>query len=285
MTGSLPRYQASGRVSPRLLPSFAGAVAAAVGLGWAYQAFTGSGYVFLNIVVYALFVVGVLALVVAAGRLGHVRSRGLAAITGLAIGGAALAAAYVFDWRALADRLGEEGLAFGDFLDRRVAIGWTFGARAAGEAGTLTGGWVWLVWIVEALGVLGPAVVFAAGFGPYCERCGRWMEATRLRRTGGLDVAAAAAVARATTVDELVRPLAPAVPPGPFTLDYTAHRCAGCAVDAYLTITQAQALPRPPPRARERPVIRRATLHMQVAVPDERLRALSPSPAPAARDR
>jgi hypothetical protein len=32
-------------------------------------------------------------------------------------------------------------------------------------------------------------------------------------------------------------------------------------------------------------VIRRATLHMQVAVPDERLRALSPSPAPAARDR
>lgn len=282
MTGSLPRYQASGRVSIRFAPAFAGAAAAAVALGWAYQALTGGAYALLGVVEYLLFVVGVLMAVVVAGRLGHLRNRGIAALAGLAIGGAALAAAYYFDWRATAARVGEDGLTFGAFIDARVAAGWTFGARAAGEAGTLTGGWVWLVWIIEALGVLGPSVVFAAGFGPYCERCGRWMEATRLRRAGGLDAAGTAAVAGATTVDELVRVPAPSMPPGPFTLVYTAHRCGGCAADAYLTITQAQTIPRAAPRALEPPATRRATLHMQVLVPDGALRALA---SPAARDR
>ncbi len=286
MTSTLPRYRASGRTSPRFLLTAVAAGAAAIGLGWAYQALTGAGYLALNALLYILFAIGVAAAVVTAGRLGRNRNRALGALVGLAIGGAALMSAYAFDHRAMATEVataaptsagvgrdGQPALTFGQFVDRRVAAGWTFGKRDPGERGTLTGGWVWLAWTLEAVGVLALALGFGVAFGPFCETCRRWIPAGPLLVRPDVDAATVAAVAAATTPAALFPPASPpGAPAGPVSLVYTAHRCPTCASDAYVTIIERRVTP--PTRPSGDPTTASQPLHVQVAVP----RALLPSP-------
>ncbi|HVV86386.1 MAG TPA: hypothetical protein VHE35_25190 [Kofleriaceae bacterium] len=269
----LPRYRASGHTSLLFAPALVGAVALAIGLGWAYQALTGGGYVFLDLVEYVVFVIGVVAAVVAAGRLGKNRNRTLGAATGVAIAAAALAAAYYFDWRSHAP-----DASFGDFLDRRVAAGWVLGKRSAGQAGTLTGGWVWFFWTLEALvlGVL--AIAFGTAFGPFCEACNRWMDVETVLRRDGLDEATVERVRHAQTIDGILD-LPPAAPRGgargPYTLVYKAHRCGRCSGEAYVTVTAERIIKvrREPFGMLDKPTSE--TLHVQVAVPEARLRAFA----------
>lgn len=268
----LPHYQASGRIAPRFLVVAAAASAAALGAGWVYQALTGLGYVALGMFLYLLFVLVVSILVVATGRLGHNRNRAAGALVGLAIAGAGLASAYHFDHQATAAAArahGQGAMSFGAFVDHRVEAGWTLGKRHPGDRGTLTGAWVWLAWGVEALGLAAVGLGFGVAFGPYCERCRRWMLAEALVSRPGCDRVAVDSVGRAATVEQVLSPPAAAVPPGPYTLLYSAHRCPSCAADAYLTVVARHVVT----TARgERGT--RQTLHLQVAVPVERLAAL-----------
>lgn len=277
MAGELTHYRASGRTSVRFVPALVLAAALAIGLGWAYQALTLDHYVFLDLVAYVGFVAGTLAAVVIAGRLGKNRHRGRGVLAGLVLAALALAAAYYFDWRAMARDV--PGVSFGDFLERRRELGWTLGRRAEGQPGTITGAWVWLVWLVEAVGVVAPALALGGGFGPFCERCGRWMDVVPVLRRTGVTRAATDALAQATTLDALLR-----VPPagdGPYTLVYKAHRCqaAGRARDctgaAYLTITRQQVVQVPRPPVKTVPKTQTETLQAQVTVPDARLDALA----------
>lgn len=284
MTSTLPRYRASGRTSPRFLLTAAAAGATAIGLGWAYQALTGAGYLALNLLLYLLLAIGVAAAVVTAGRLGRNRNRALGALVGLAIGGAALTSAYGFDHRAMAAEVaattvgggsdgGAPSLTFGQFVDRRVAAGWTFGKRHPGDRGTLTGGWVWLAWTLEAFGVVALALGFGVAFGPFCETCRRWIPAGPLLVRPDVDAATVAAVAAATTPAALFPPAPPpGAPTGPLSLVYTTHRCPTCAADAYVTIIERRVVP--PTRPSRGPTTSSQPLHVQVAVP----RALLPSP-------
>lgn len=267
----LPHYQASGRTSPRFVVTAAAASAVALGAGWVYQALTGLGYVALGILLYLLFLLVIATLVVAAGRLGHNRNRAAGALVALTIAGAGLGSAYYFDCRGTAEVARGQGatMSFGDFVDHRVAAGWTLGKRHAGDRGTLTGAWVWLAWGVEAVGLAACSLGLGVAFGPYCERCGRWMLGESLRARPGCDQIAVDSVGRATAAEQLLAPPAAAVPPGPFTLLYSAHRCPTCAADAYLTVVARHVVT----TARGQSGTRR-TLHLQVAVPVERLAAL-----------
>lgn len=294
MVGELPRYRASGRTSMRFLPAAAGAVAVAIALGWAYQALTGGGYVFLNLICYLVFAIGVAAAVVAAGRLGKNRNRTLGAVVGLAIAGAALVAAYDFDYRGVADEVAAEArrqgmsaqaaqdararFTFAAFIDRRVEAGWALGKRAPGQAGKLTGRWVWLMWTLEALGVLGIATGFGVAFGPFCEHCRRWMVVEALPVRAGLDAAALDAVASATTIDALFPPPpATGAPPGRFALSYSVHRCKTCAADGYVTVTKRSVVQVQRTSTLKVSKVKTETLQVQVAVPSARLRALQAS--------
>lgn len=283
------RYRASGRTSIRFLPAVAAAAAVAIGLGWVYQALTGWGYVALVLVVYGVFVIGVGAAVIAACRLGKNRNRTLGALAGLAIAACGLATSYYFDYRGTVDdvvaaarrqgadeaevrREVEARLTFGAYVDLRVEAGWTLGKRSPGEEGTLTGAWVWIAWGLEAIGVLGIGAMVGAAFGPFCERCQTWMENETLFTRDGLDATTVDAIAAATTIDGVLQlPHATAAPRGAFALTYQVHRCKTCASDGYLTVVKRWAAP-----GRRGSEKKTATLHTQVAVPAERLRALQP---------
>jgi hypothetical protein len=280
MQRSLERYRPSGRTSWRFVPAVVVAGALAIGLGWLYQRLTVLHYVFLGLCEYAAFLALVAAIVVTAGRLGRNRNRRRGAVVGLLLGALALGAAFYFDWRTMAN--GDPTFGFGDFLDRRVELGWTLGKRHPGDAGTLTGVLVWLAWLLEALGVLGVAAGFGAGFGPYCEHCDHWIDVEDIVRRAGLDGAAVEAVAKATTVDALVRAPVPSTPAAPFTLIYKVHRCKTCASDAYVTITREHVVLVKREPWGMRPKTKSDTLHVQVAVPRDRLRSLLLTSVPPA---
>jgi hypothetical protein len=77
---------------------------------------------------------------------------------------------------------------FGEYLKWSAARGWRFGPY------TVRGGLVWLAWSIDALLVLGPAILLVGATArlPYCNRCVRWF---RTVRGGRLDSATAVILA------------------------------------------------------------------------------------------
>ncbi len=256
----LPHYVPSGRTTI-LFPIMAlVGLALAVALAWPYQRLvTWVPFIYINAVVYLVFAFAVAICAMLASKVGLNRNRVLGAVVGGIIGVSAVGASHYFAYRhavaEVADTItGAAGelspelqaevdeqlgqLTFGVYLEARVATGWSLGRRSGGSGkGDLTGIFVWLIWGIEAIGVIGAAAFVGRMSDPYCERCRTWMKEREVLVRTDLDGPSADALARVASADDLLTP-------PPYVLDspsrvrvaYTTHVCPTCDSPGYVTL-------------------------------------------------
>ncbi|MBS1210267.1 MAG: hypothetical protein H6R19_2665 [Proteobacteria bacterium] len=186
---SLLYYQPSGKLPAKALPGILLAMLAAVPMGWLYAWLTWHvPLVHLNVLITLCFAGGMAVLMMLALDRGLCRNPPLAALLGLAAG---LLGSYV-QWAAwlgwaLADHQPAAGWLY--FLGHpqeswravwQVNLAGTWSLRPGGMP--LTGGWLTLVWGIEALILLGvPALgAYSQSTTPFSERLGLWFEKAEL---------------------------------------------------------------------------------------------------------
>ena len=255
----LPHYKPSGRTSPRLLPFALIAIAVAIGLAWPYQALINwVPLIYINLVVYVVFGGLLLAITRMACASGHNRNRILGALIGIAVATGGIGASHYFSYRSTyndvvdemkkdpdfggvnAEELVAKTLTFGKFIDLKVKTGWTLGHRSASNAtsGDIVGPLVWLVWGIEALGLLGAAVYGGIRGTPFCETCNKSLDEQDLFTRTDLDLGDLTGLTEARSAAALVD-----VPPRAETsvvglrVKYVVHACPTCDGDAYLTVS------------------------------------------------
>jgi len=245
---ALPTYRASGKLKPLTLVLFIGALVAGCVVAVVYQTLLRwIPYIYVNFLLvcgfgFALGVAGWQAV-----KLGHCRNQLVAGMLAVAVGGGALATSYWWDWqRALSDLAEKEPgvskaelaqeITFSRFLELKKQAGWKIGSSSSSS---FNGGGVTAMWILEALIVLGIAVVAtgAAAAEPYCERCRRWCkgnafyvagcsraDADPLLQQG--DLGSLALIDERTGTDPNV------------SLHFTVTTCGGCSETAFLTVAE-----------------------------------------------
>jgi hypothetical protein len=254
----LPQYRPSGHTSLRLIPAALLGCAVGVGLAYPYQAIVREvPFVLINVLIVAAFtgLLGMLARKVSA--LGHNRVPWLGGLVGLLIATSALGASHYFSYRSAVDDVVEQvakesnkpesevepviasRLTFERYIDARVESGWSLDERAdEAEQGDITGPFVWIVWGVEALVLLGACISRGARCTPYCEHCRKPLAETILFERTDLDLADLGMITDARSSVTLVD-LPPRAPPTPCArVTYSAHACATCDGDTYLTVSR-----------------------------------------------
>jgi hypothetical protein len=251
---ALARYRPSGRSSVRLIPMGLLAIAVGIGLAWPYQALvTWVPFIYINAVVYVVFAALLGGGVYLASALGKNRNRWLGAVLGIVVAVSAAGASHYFAYRGAVNDVIEEvapaseaeraeiekQLTFGMYVDLRVEAGWSLGRRSSTGSGDLTGVFVWLIWGIELLGLLGAAVYGGIRVTPYCEKCSATLEEEELFVRDDLDLADIGILMHAQSAAALIEiPPRPDVNPIGLRVTYACHACKTCDGDAYLTITQ-----------------------------------------------
>lgn len=254
----LTKYQPSGKFSSGFLPLLPVMALAAAGLGAVYQVIVHYlPFVMLNALA-CLFFAFALGWVVGKGlQLSKCRRGSVATLVALPMASLALAASYyVSYWLTIPSSGPTPG--FLEFIEWRVATGWKVGKSSSGIP--ITGWGVWVIWAIEAIGVLFISSTAALGavYKPFCETCQQWAT----RKLGHFSIpivndATVDSVRNATDVATLTLPEsdpAIAASPHPTTslakgaepvpvgttrsaLKYTVAACPVCDQSNYLTIS------------------------------------------------
>ncbi|MCE9573854.1 MAG: hypothetical protein K8W52_11960 [Deltaproteobacteria bacterium] len=250
----LPRYTPSGRTTALFFVMAIVVAALAALVAWPYQRLvTWVPFIYINAVVYLVFAFVVAVCAMAAIKIGRNRNRMLGAIVGAVIGASAIGASHWFAYRhAIAEVTAElpagaedspevqaamdEALTFGTYVRARVDTGWSLGRSGSSGKGDLTGLFVWLIWGIEALGVIGAAAYVGSQVEPFCEACGTWMKEREVWVRTDLDAASASALAHVVSADELLRPPVARDAPSRVKVAYTTYVCPTCASPGYVTL-------------------------------------------------
>jgi len=234
------------------------AIAAGMLLAWPYQALvTWVPYIYINLVVYVVFAGLLGGAAYLASALGKNRNRWLGIALGIVIATSAAGASHYFAYQRALDNVVEElassdasaeqvaevasVLTFDRYVDLRVEVGWSLGRRSSDGAGDLTGPFVWAIWVVELLGLIGAGIYGGMRVAPYCERCNVTLDEEPMFVRDDLDLADLGvlmqAPSAATLIDIPPRPPSDA-PPSGLRFVYALHACKTCSGAAYLTVTQ-----------------------------------------------
>jgi hypothetical protein len=251
----LTRYKPSGKTSARILPTALVGAALGVGLAWPYQAvIKWVPLIYINLVVWLVFAALVGGIVAFACSIGHNRNRFIGVLAGASIAVAAVGASHYWGYRsarseivdeltksdvthAEAEALVASEVTFGRYIEARVDTGWSLGSGSSDGKGDLVGPLVWIIWGIEALGVLGAAVYFGGKGNPFCEKCNKSLDEHTLFTRTDLDLNDLTGISEAHQPETLVE-----VPPRGQTsavglrVKYSAHVCPTCEGDAYLTV-------------------------------------------------
>ena len=284
-SSALPRYRPSGKTSLRFIPATLLGCCVGIGLAYPYQAVVSAvPFVAMNALIYlgTCLVVGGLVRTVAAR--GHNRSQWLGAIAGLAIATSFIGASHYFAYRSVyadavdaaaaegrrteaeVEAVASEVITFSRYIEARVEAGWSLGRASASSErpGDFTGPFVWIVWAIEALGLVRAGVLAGIRGRPYCESCHASIPAQTLFVRSDLDLAGLGALSGARSAAALVD-VPPRAGDAPITtrVTYVAHACPTCRGDAYLTVSRVLVAAAPNERDEE------ATLHTEVALARE----------------
>lgn len=257
---ALPRYRPSGKSSPLIVPLGILGVALGILVAWPYQALvTWVPYIYINALVYIGFMIALGAIAYLVSNFGKNRNRWLGALLGVVIGVSGVAASHYFAYRRAISEVKEEAErivaneggsledlgeldelmpTFGQFIKLKVESGWSLGRRSSSGAGDITGVFVWLIWGIEALGLLGVAIYGGRKLSPYCETCNTPLpEETYFTRTD-LHLDDIGVITDARSVAQIV-----SIPPRPqvseILITFAGHTCGTCSGDTYLTVTQS----------------------------------------------
>jgi hypothetical protein len=174
----------------------------------------------------------------------HCRNRAIAAVLALVIGGTGLAASFGWGYRRALSAAVEQypdttvlqlaqEVSVMEWMNVRMENGWTI------RNSDLTGGFVVFVWIVEALVVLGMALMVGASEAgePYCERCQLWTES----QNAGIPGLSKADVQPLLDRGDLAAVLSLPEPTGgdaAVRIKLVRNHCPQCAETAYLTVSE-----------------------------------------------
>lgn len=247
MQTSLQRYAPSGGFRFSVLPYAVAGLVGAVLLAGLYELLIDLiPFVYVSLFLTLGFGFGLAFIGLLAIQGAHCRNRVIAAIVALLIGGTGLAASYGWGFRRALSAVAEQHpettviqlaqeIPFMEWINARMESGWTI------RNSDLTGGFVVFAWIIEALVVLGIAVMVVVGESgePYCEHCQVW---TEKQGTGiqGLtradvqplldksDLAAVLSLTERTDADTAVR------------IQLVRDYCPQCAQTAYLTVNEVR---------------------------------------------
>lgn len=182
MSTTLERYNSSGKFGP-LTAVYAVGGAVALGLlAWVYQlALTWIPFIYIEFILVGGFGFAAGLAVSMIMDMGHCRNRGVGALVGLLLGAVGLAASFWWGYRSGLSSVIESNpqvaaeeiaaqYSFGLWIDDRVEGGWTIKSAA------LNGAFVWVMWSLEALIVLGisGAMGWIRAGHSYCEKCKAW---------------------------------------------------------------------------------------------------------------
>ncbi|MEZ4398560.1 MAG: hypothetical protein R3B06_00970 [Kofleriaceae bacterium] len=254
----LPSYRPSGRISPRYVPMAAIALGLVIVAAWPYQKLiTWIPFIYLNAVVYGVFLAVVWGASTLAARYGNNRNRLVAAVVGATIGLAAVGASHYVAYHALIDQVVtagaesdgvseasirpviEDAVTFGMYVDARLETGWSLGHGSSGGI-PLHGAFVWLFWGLEALGLVAAGLYGGWSQPPFCEACQAWMPASTLAVQPNVAPEVIDRVATAGSLDELVaRPARGTLDLGPpLQVAYTLHACEACTGGVFVSVAK-----------------------------------------------
>lgn len=249
----LERYAPSGQFSPATL--LYGLVFALViaGGAWLYQALVDwIPLIYVSFLATLGFAAVAFVATGAAMTRGNCRNAAVAVLLGLAIGAAGTAGSHWFAYQRFVGKVADnlkgaktqaqvrEAIPFGRYLGLRAESGWRVGK---GKGAPLRGFFVWAIWGIEALVIVGGAAWGAKGAAanPFCENCLAWAEEEPVLTRRDQDDLALERLAQAARPDELFR-LAPAEKPAEFRLDYLLHRCRQCDQSSWLTVKRVRSV-------------------------------------------
>lgn len=239
----LPTYSPSGKTGPLALVAVVALAPVGAAAAWLYQFL-----IELIPLIYldALLVVGfafALAMLTHFGlRATKCRSRSVSIIAGLTVAASAVAASHAFAYlnlhHAAAKALGHDvdHLPVAKYLEVRMDMGWSIGRGGGGLP--IKGPFVWVMWVIEALGLLVGGVLGGLSIAdtPFCEACGQWADkdeiGVRVPRPSGEALARVKGASQAAHVLD--------VTPGQGTVDdelkYTLRRCPTCTALPTLSV-------------------------------------------------
>jgi hypothetical protein len=186
-------YRPSGKFSPSFVIFALLGAAVAVASAWLYQFLMELiPLIYLNFLITAGFA---FLLSMGTGAMvhgGRCRNAFVAVAAALVIGALTAGATHYFSYQSALDdivdmegldEVGAEALAeqvsFGQFIEARVDMGWSFGkVGRSGDGAPISGFFVWLLWGIEGLVLVGAAGfgAFGAARSPFCESCNEWSE-------------------------------------------------------------------------------------------------------------
>ncbi len=277
----LTRYKPSGKTSARLIPAALVGAAIAVGLAWPYQALINwVPFIYINLVIWIGMAIVVGAITVFVCSVGHNRNRLVGILVGAVIASAAVAGSHYWSYRSARAEIREElakdmspaevdelianEVTLRRYLDVRAEAGWSLGTRSSDGKGDLVGPVVWIIWGIEALGLLFAAVYMGGKGSPFCEKCNTSIDEQPLFTRTDLDLGDLGAITEAQHVEALVE-----IPPrsepssGGLRVKYAAHVCPTCDGDVYLTVTSVM------PSVKEDDSDEEKTVHEEVVLQRE----------------
>ena len=252
MANQIPRYRPSGYFRITTIPYVLGVAVAAALVAWLYQMLLRwIPFIYINLVIAALFagLVGFAGAV--AMRAGHCRNRLLAYTIALPLAAAPVAASHYWSYRADLGKVLEEttpGMTMAEATSQIPISDWLAIRKAAGwrvKSSTVNGNAVLFVWGVEALLFLGLGLYLtgkAAGEA-YCERCNRWC-VDRAILVAGLDRAAVDPLVAAADLDGILALAPPPDPPADQSLKLTLAACPACRDTGFLSVDEQRVVQR-----------------------------------------
>jgi hypothetical protein len=233
---SFELYEPNGKYNPVVFAIVPGlGLAGGVIGGWIYQTLIDLiPYIILGALFTLIFGVLLGVLVGFGLKWGKCRNRMLAIALGASVGVVGLGFSYFWAYQAvksdvMADpELREEAggqFGFGDYVGARVSYGWRVTGRHGGGGTSWSGGFVYMIWLVEAAIVIGMSaaapLVFASK--PFCEECDCWATEEKLGEVHGIDNNRIQAAVAGGDWQGLVQPIGD--PQSNRWLEYTLYSC------------------------------------------------------------
>ena len=257
VTTRFASYRASGRVGPLTVALFAAAIAAAAAVAWLYQMLmTWIPYIYVNLVVCALFGAGLGVAGAFAVRRGHCRNRIVALALAVPLALAGVGASYYWAYESTIAKIAEKNpssspadiraeVTFARWVDARKEAGWTMSSSHSSSSSVrsttpdISGAGVLVIWVIEALTILGLAVfiVDAEVRKPYCEGCGGWCTPKALT-LGGLTRVDLEHAVQLGDLMPLVDIQVRADGDAARSLVLTGNTCDGCSDTAFLSVDE-----------------------------------------------
>lgn len=199
-------------------------------------------FIYVNLVLTLGFGALLGALTGAGLKRGQLRNTVMATALCALVGAGAVGATHVVSYentlRKVSAETGEptselrQQLTFQQFLTLKAKVGWKLGRHSSGSP--LSGGFVYVIWGVEALVILGFTIYVGLSqvSDPYCEACKAWTTEHKLPERANGDVGAIKRDAAAGKLEDIVE----RKDQGGDLVAYTVHACPSCSDSSYLTV-------------------------------------------------